>query len=518
MAVRACLGAATLLAVLAAGPALGAGPGRTDDEHKKKAEAMAAKAIAFLRARQDPATGGWGVPPPDSGRPAFPAVTALVLAGMVHDRVTAPVVPPTDPAARRGLDYLLGHAGPDGGIYDRLLPSYNTAISLSALVKFADDDRAAAAARLARAFLYGLQWGETADERPEGAESAKAVGKDHPFYGGVGYGQHGRPDLSNLAFFLQAMHDAGVPSDDPAFARALVFLARVQMDDAVNDLAYADGSRQGGFIYATSAGREAAGEGQSFAGMTEETLDDGTRVSRLRAYGSMTYAGFKSLAYAGLGPDDPRVRAAERWIARNYSVTENPGLGTDGLYYYYLVFARALDARGNAWVVPAPAAERVVVVGGLDEADRGVVETIAERDGRVLVWSGGQDERAEGGRETSVRPTDGANVPAASSKAPGVFLEMRSGEEARAAAGAIAIWAGERRGSAVAAVVWDGTGAAPEALRGRLGRDWGNDLIDRLAELQKEDGSFTVVDERWMENDPVLITAYALIALREAMD
>jgi squalene-hopene/tetraprenyl-beta-curcumene cyclase len=47
-------------------------------------------------------------------------------------------------------------------------------------------------------------------------------------------------------------------------------------------------------------------------------------------------------------------------------------------------------------------------------------------------------------------------------------------------------------------------------------RDWRTDLVAKLATLQNEDGSFRSVDDRWMENDPVLITAYALIALREA--
>jgi hypothetical protein len=35
--------------------------------------------------------------------------------------------------------------------------------------------------------------------------------------------------------------------------------------------------------------------------------------------------------------------------------------------------------------------------------------------------------------------------------------------------------------------------------------------------LQEPDGSFKSVDDRWMENDPVLITAYSLIALGEAV-
>src|SRR5690606_4490870 len=139
---------------------------------------------------------------------------------------------------------------------------------------------------------------------------------------------------------------------DPAFQRAIVFLQRVQMHDEFNDMAYADGSRQGGFIYATSVNKDDVGGGQSQAAtMIEETLDDGANVSRLRAYGSMTYAGFKSYIYAGLSKDDPRVVAAREWIARNYTLEENPHMGADGLYYYFVTFARAMDAYGEEEIV-----------------------------------------------------------------------------------------------------------------------------------------------------------------------
>lgn len=43
--------------------------------------------------------------------------------------------------------------------------------------------------------------------------------------------------------------------------------------------------------------------------------------------------------------------------------------------------------------------------------------------------------------------------------------------------------------------------------------DWAKDLSAHLTTLQKPDGSFTNDDERWMENDPILATAYALHAL-----
>ena len=49
-------------------------------------------------------------------------------------------------------------------------------------------------------------------------------------------------------------------------------------------------------------------------------------------------------------------------------------------------------------------------------------------------------------------------------------------------------------------------------------RDWANDLIAKMGELQNEDGSFRSIDDRWMENNPVLITAYSLIALQHAIN
>jgi squalene-hopene/tetraprenyl-beta-curcumene cyclase len=307
--------------------------------HQERGEEMLDRAITWLRTQQDETTGGWSVNPRG---PNFPAVTGLVLTGMVMQ----PDIDATDESVQQGLAYMLTFRQEDGGIYDRILPSYNTAICLSALARI-DDPRAREAIIPAQKFLRGMQFSEESFVEGAGASETQRVTKDHPFYGGVGYGQHGRPDLSNLSFFLQAMHDSGVPSDDPAVQRAVVFLSRVQMHESVNDMPYARGSRQGGFIYATAEKGEAPAEGQSFAGMIEETLDDGTRISRLRAYGSMTYAGFKSYIYADLPRDDIRVRLAHEWIRHNYSLDENPGLGADGLYYYYVTFARALDALGE---------------------------------------------------------------------------------------------------------------------------------------------------------------------------
>ena len=90
----------------------------------------------------------------------------------------------------------------------------------------------------------------------------------------------------------------------------------------------------GGFYYTPAAG------GSSQAGEDEAT-------GGLKSYASMTYAGLKSMIYAGAKPDDPRVKAAIGWLKKHYDLGSNPGMGTSGLYYYYQTFAKALAALGE---------------------------------------------------------------------------------------------------------------------------------------------------------------------------
>ena len=255
-----------------------------------RALAMASKAEAFLRSKQD-ASGGWGIRPDG---PVFPAVTGLVVQGMLLN----PSASEKDPAIARGVKFMLSKQQESGGIFDQILPSYNTAICASALSKVGTPE-AKAATKRALEFLRSIQYGEGAVTHEGLGENATPVTPEHPFYGGVGYGKHGRPDLSNTAFWIEALHDCGVEASDPAYQRAVVFLQRTQMlasvgTTPVNEMAYAKGSQQGGFIYATSVNKDEQGVGQSNAPMMDETLSDGTVASRLRCYGSMTYAGFKS--------------------------------------------------------------------------------------------------------------------------------------------------------------------------------------------------------------------------------
>jgi len=48
-----------------------------------------------------------------------------------------------------------------------------------------------------------------------------------------------------------------------------------------------------------------------------------------------------------VGKDNLRVQAALKWVRAHYTLDENPGMGQNGLFYYYHTFAKAMDAVGE---------------------------------------------------------------------------------------------------------------------------------------------------------------------------
>ncbi len=192
----------------------------------------------------------------------------------------------------------------------------------------------------AQQWLTTMQWTESRKDA-----SGKPITPDNPWYGGAGYGHHKRPDLSNTQMMLEALHQSGLPATDPAYQKALKFISRCQNLSSTNDQPFAAEANDGGFVYTPADG------GQSKAGSTDN--DDADR--HLRSYGTMTYAGFKSMLYADLSSKDERVRAAWDWIRSHYTLDENPNMpgaqSKQGLFYYYQVFARALQAWGRDQVV-----------------------------------------------------------------------------------------------------------------------------------------------------------------------
>lgn len=278
------------------------------------------RGLVYLLAGQGE-DGGWQA----FGR-SHPAITALAVKALAQDRAYGP----RHPAVRRGITFLLRSVQADGGIYvdGEGMPNYHTSVALMALAAVKDPAHEETVANGVR-FLKKIQWDEEEGHAPDSA-----------WYGGQGYGRSKRPDLSNTQLMLDALKDSGLPLDDPVYKKALAFVARCQMLSETNDRPFAKGGGDGGFIYSP------VGDGESKAGV--ETVDG---VPRLRSYGSMTYAGFKSMLYAGLSRDDLRVRKALDWIRRHYSLDANPNMpgeqAHEGLYYYYHTFARALHAWGE---------------------------------------------------------------------------------------------------------------------------------------------------------------------------
>lgn len=336
-----------LPAVFAAAPALA-----LDEAHAAKAETSAKSAVEYLLASQDEA-GSWAaaMPGPDgtpNPNPGCVGVTGLALMALLDHGVA-----PDHAAVKKAVAFLLAQRQPTGEFGQGALQNYNTSVAVSALARLQKNDPACAeGVKAGVGFLTGKQWSGGMKD-PKGAQ----VDEKHPFFGGAGYGgKHGRPDMSNTNFMVQALHDAQVEASDPAYARAVEFLHRCQgvpSNKANGDKIAADG----GFIYSTSVNQDLIGVPQSEASpdAIAAAKKGETNVSGLRTYGSMTYAGFKSYLYAKLSRDDERVKAAFGWIRANYTFARNPGLPVDaargtekqGLYYYYLTAAKALSAWGE---------------------------------------------------------------------------------------------------------------------------------------------------------------------------
>jgi squalene-hopene/tetraprenyl-beta-curcumene cyclase len=299
-----------------------------------KAQATIDKSLAYLKSIQQP-DGGWqkGSEPP--------AITALVLRALLEsgkfDTQT--------PEIKKGFDKLLSYQLDNGGIFKDLQGTYNTAIAITALTA-ANDPHYKENIAKAVAYLKSLQWTDTVQGLPA---NVTTIDDKNPNIGGFGYSKSkGRADGSNLQMALEALHDSGLPQDDPAYKNALKFLQRQQNLSETNDQPWA--GNDGGFIYTPG------NKGESMAG--EYTDSSGRRL--LRSYGSMTYAGLKSMIYAGLKKDDPRVKAAWDWIRKNYTVDVNPGMqgnspkdAEGGLYYYYHTMARALHVYGEPVITDA---------------------------------------------------------------------------------------------------------------------------------------------------------------------
>ncbi len=342
-----------------------------------------ARGNTWLKAQQKPA-GHWD-------DPDLPAFTALALNAIVRDPNLTKAGPFPD-AVEKGFTWLLAQQKEDGGIYNRGLSVYNTATAVTALMA-ANRKSFEPAVVKARKHLINNQW--DLDQKGE---------TDNPNDGGVGYGSDNtHTDLSNTYLAIEALAlskkviEDGNHGEQPDldWQAAVKFLSRCQNLEETNDQDWAsnDAANKGGFTYSPFASK--AGEAETPEGRTT-----------LRSYGSMSYAGLLSLIYAKVSSNDPRVVAVKEWLGKNYTLTENPGMGDQGLYYYFQTMAKALTAAN--------------------------VDQLQLEDGKVV--------------------------------------------------------------------------------------DWRNELAGKLLSGQRENGSWINDNGRWMESNPVLVTAFTVLALEQVHD
>lgn len=326
-------------------------PAQDGDLAKRLRETYVAAADALV-AQQD-AEGAWRVVMPDRTVPsvAYTSILVTALAGAPPD-LRSKYKPPVDKA----VAFLLAKANRDGsfgeGEYGSYLKTYATALALSALSTADRTDKVLDALRGAQAYLKrnqlqegphkgGLGYGE--EELKRNPETGAFELKRSPF-----------ADLSATSIAAQAMNDSGLSLTDEFWPLVAEFVRRCQNSTEVNtDPVFLKALKDkgmslgddGSLIYTPVA------DGRVQKAGTRKIADRETIVG----YGSMTYAGIKTYVYAGLRKDSPEVKAALDWIRRNYSIDSHPGFPQDragrhhlrGIYYYYLMMARALDAAGD---------------------------------------------------------------------------------------------------------------------------------------------------------------------------
>ena len=290
----------------------------TDVSFRHEIQRALEKGNDFLKTAQN--TNGWW------STPDHPSVTALALSAWQGEPGARWK---NSSEAKQGYAFILSCVQPDGGIYTTNLANYNTSICMMSLLA-AGDPKHDAVLRQARAFVAGMQ-----------ADLGERGKMDSPWDGGIGYSHDaGRSDMNNTLTALEALHYSkhlGADKNDGAkdlnWAAAIQFLQNCQNLPGVNQQAWVstDAKDRGGFVYDPDTSKAGG-------------ITNASGQIALRSYGSISYAGLLSYIYADVRASDPRVQAVLEWLRANYSLTENPGMGQQGYFYYLHLMTKALTS------------------------------------------------------------------------------------------------------------------------------------------------------------------------------
>ena len=267
-------------------------------------------AIKYLLNQQNN-NGSWG---PYEGVPAY---TALVARALLQEKKGREKF---DTQLTRAIKYLESNLTSDFAIVSpgkRTYKNYTTSVSIVAFYLY-EKNKYKSLIKKMRQSLIKNQFNQQ-----QGIEA-----------GGIGYGSNKqKSDLSNTQFALEALYLTESIEDletletlsyKRLWQNSLAYIKNTQItaDNPYPWIDINDKKEIGGFLYSPD---------RSF-------LKD----KKLRSYGSMTYAGLKSMIFAKLSKNDPRIKAALDWIVRYYTVKENPRLGQQGYFYYLNIMAKTL--------------------------------------------------------------------------------------------------------------------------------------------------------------------------------
>ena len=261
-----------------------------------------------------------------------PSLTPLVLEALMF----GPPQKGTQEACDKGATYLAGLAKPDGtidaGPYGLNYPVYTATMTAIILTKGPYPRHEAARDAwvklvLGRQLTEQLGWEPSDPEYGGWGFSLRPAVKPKP---GQLKERFFESNLSSTIFAIGLLRSVKTPETAEALKKALIFVKRCQN--------FTDGERQsvfddGGFFFVPDDPL------QNKAGIAG-TDPDG-RV-RFNSYGSMTADGIRGLIRCGMPLEDPRVRAAQKWLETNFTATTHPGkfessreVLREATYYYY---------------------------------------------------------------------------------------------------------------------------------------------------------------------------------------
>ena len=291
-------------------------PGTLDTSLANEVTAAVNRSLDWLAAQQKD-DGSWS-------NGSYPALTALAMWSFARGEH-----PGKKDIIARATAFILSCVREDGGIYRQVkgrkgggLSNYNTAICMTAL-HATGNPALVRTIQDARRFIAGGQhFG------------------DDIYNGGFGYDRATKrayTDLLNTYYGTEAMNRTADVEDlrpsgeqrvDIDWNRTVKFIERMQNKPEAGP------DNAGGFFYNPSDPKAGATTNKS-------------GVVIFRSYGSITYAGMLALVHADVSRNDVRVRSAFDWAARHWTLNENPGMGHQGLFFFYNILTRALSASGN---------------------------------------------------------------------------------------------------------------------------------------------------------------------------